>query len=105
MLRKMIAERIREMRIKKGMTQESLAELADITSSHLAKIEREHNINVSIDLLDKIIEALGVTYDEFFTFGDASDDMNKLMYALSMNKNREQLLKSFIDIASLSDDK
>lgn len=73
LLKQLIATRIRELRIEKGLTQEQLAEKANINQFHLSKIEREKEVNLTLDLLDKIIQSLEVAYDDFFTFEISSD--------------------------------
>ena len=54
---------IRELRIKKELTQEVLSGLAGIPRSHLAMIE-SGRINPKIDTLWKIAEALGMKLSE-----------------------------------------
>ena len=79
MVKKLVAIRIKELRLHKGLTQEQLAEKADINQFHLSKIEREQNVNITLELLDKIISGLDCTYDEFFNF-ETSDDRTKLYF-------------------------
>ena len=54
---------IRELRIKKELTQEVLSGLAGIPRSHLAMIE-SGRISPKIDTLWKIAEALGMKLSE-----------------------------------------
>lgn len=55
--RKVMGERIREMRTAQGWTQEQIAEIAGITTSNLARIEAGRYA-VSLDILNKIAVAL-----------------------------------------------
>ncbi|MBE5996769.1 MAG: helix-turn-helix transcriptional regulator [Lachnospiraceae bacterium] len=54
---------IRELRLKRELTQEVLSGLAGIPRSHLAMIE-SGRINPKIDTLWKIAEALGMKLSE-----------------------------------------
>lgn len=58
-----IGARIREARSVKDMSQERLAELAGLSTTHTSHIETG-NTRVSIPSLIKITNALGVSLDE-----------------------------------------
>ena len=60
----MLAENIRRLRKKKGLSQEKLARLADISNNTLIKIEQEVAKEPSITTVTKIASALGVSIDE-----------------------------------------
>lgn len=57
-----IGKRIKEKRIAKGITQESLAEQLGIDSSFLSRIENGHN-KASLESYIKICEILDTTLD------------------------------------------
>lgn len=57
-----IGARIREARLKKKMTQEQLAEKADIGFYYIGEIERGVKLP-SLTVFIQIVEALGVTAD------------------------------------------
>lgn len=61
-LRERIAVNIRIERARKGLSQEGLAELVDISPKHITKIEKAR-VTPSIFLVYKIAKALGVTID------------------------------------------
>ena len=54
---KVIGSRIKEQRIKNALTQEQLAELVDITTVYLSKIENGH-VHPTIELLSTICSIL-----------------------------------------------
>lgn len=58
-----IGKRIREIRIKKGFTQEKLALLSDLDRTYLPSIENGKR-NISITVLERISNALGMTVSE-----------------------------------------
>lgn len=59
----MIGENIKKYRKKKGLSQDKLCKLADVTHTTLAKIESGVNINPTIRTLVKIANALEVSVD------------------------------------------
>ena len=58
-----IGKKIRLLRKEKGLTQESLANLANISRVTLGKIERGQMGAVSVVTLDIILDALGYKLD------------------------------------------
>ncbi|BBM16493.1 hypothetical protein G15_0106 [Enterococcus avium] len=92
MLNDEVSKRIRELRIKKEITQEVLSNKAGIDLSYLGKIERGQKNNISLELLDKIISGLGVSYDEFFSFENSNDEFNRILHDISVANNKEQVL-------------
>ena len=59
----MLAENIRKLRLKKGLSQEKLARLADISNNTLIKIEQVIAKEPTITTVTKIASALGVSID------------------------------------------
>ena len=59
----MLAENIRRIRKKKGLSQEKLARLADISNNTLVKIEMGMAKEPTITTVKKIANALGVSID------------------------------------------
>ncbi|MBP3437629.1 MAG: helix-turn-helix transcriptional regulator [Clostridia bacterium] len=62
---KTIGSRIQEMRKKKGLTQEELAERMDISPHYLSALERGV-YNIKLTLLVNILNTLGCSADEVF---------------------------------------
>lgn len=60
----MLAENIRKLRNKKGLAQEKLARLANISTATLVKIETGAAKGPTITTVIKIADALGVSLDE-----------------------------------------
>ena len=65
MITEKIGSRIKELRNSLGLSQEKLALKADIDRTYLAGVEQGKR-NPSIKSLEKIVEALGVSFGEFF---------------------------------------
>ena len=53
---------VRIVRKKRGLTQEKLAELVDVSTSYIGHIERGTR-KLSIDMLHRLCKALGVSAD------------------------------------------
>lgn len=65
-IKKELGEKIKRIRKNRGLTQEQLAEMVDISSRNLSNIE----IGVSFvksETLEKIVEALDITTEELFS--------------------------------------
>ncbi len=59
-----IAENIKKYRKKKGITQDKLSKLADITYNTIIKIESGATYNPRVETLKQIANALGVGIDD-----------------------------------------
>ncbi|HEM2773627.1 helix-turn-helix transcriptional regulator [Streptococcus suis] len=64
-LKTFVAKQIRHLRLKKGMTQEALAEKADLGFNYIYRLESKE-LNVKIDTIQKIMHALDVDVNTFF---------------------------------------
>ena len=60
----MLAENIRRLIKKRGLSQEKLARLADISNNTLIKIEQGIAKEPTITTVSKVASALGVSIDE-----------------------------------------
>ena len=61
----MIGKRIQEYRKKKGITQEQLSEVIDVSPHYLSALERGI-YNIKLDMLVKILNYLDCSADEIF---------------------------------------
>lgn len=73
-LKEFVAKRIRHLRLKKGYTQEFLAEKADLGFNYIYRLENKH-LNVTIETIEKIIIALEIDIDTFFNIENAKNDL------------------------------
>lgn len=60
-----LGEKIRNLRLKLGLTQEELAERSDLTKGFISQLERD-NTSPSVDTLEHIVRALGTNMADFF---------------------------------------
>ncbi|MCD1257645.1 helix-turn-helix transcriptional regulator [Paenibacillus athensensis] len=86
-LAKLVGERIRQLRKEQKLSQEELGELAQLQSSYIGGVERGER-NVSLETLEKIIQAFNISFFEFFRFGEIG---------LSDKLSKEELIEVFSD--------
>ena len=60
-----IGQRIKELRKKLGLSQESLAYKAEVDRTYVTDVENGRR-NVSVEILERLIKALDVSITEFF---------------------------------------
>ena len=60
-----LGQKIKRMRVNRGLTQEQLAEIVNISQRTLSGIEIGENF-VTAETLDKLIKALNTTSEELF---------------------------------------
>ncbi|MEW6607033.1 MAG: helix-turn-helix domain-containing protein [bacterium] len=92
-----LGERIRTLRKAKNISQETLAEKADLHTTYLGQIERAE-VNASINTIYKIALALGISLSELFTFLSDEESTIKSNLLLSeiiqlSNKTDEETIK------------
>jgi transcriptional regulator with XRE-family HTH domain len=63
--RALVARNLRRIRVRQGISQEKLAADAEVHRSYLGGLERRE-ANPTVDLLDRIADALSVTITELF---------------------------------------
>ena len=65
-----IGDRIRDLRKRYGLTQEELADRAELTKGFISQLERDMT-SPSIATLEDILQCLGTSIGEFFQIGRA----------------------------------
>ncbi len=60
----MLAKKIRELRNKKGLSQEKLARLAEVSYNTVVKIESGESKNPTIQTMHGIAKALNIRVDD-----------------------------------------
>ena len=92
----LLGVRIRTLRKAKDLTQERLAELADINLSYMSEIERGQ-ANVSLCIINDIATALGARLSDLFSStemreGASADQMGELVEAAQALDNQKQII-------------
>ena len=67
MIKVKVGKRIKELRNKLGISQEELAFRSEIHRTYIASLEVGKR-NISIETLEKVVNALEVSLSEFFNF-------------------------------------
>ena len=65
-LRSIFRENVKYYRVQKGLSQEKLAELADISVNYIGEIERT-NRKVTIDTIEKVSKGLEISPADLLT--------------------------------------
>ena len=63
----LVGKRVKELRNKLGLSQEELADYAELDRTYITSVERGKR-NISIVNIEKLAKALKVELNEFFTF-------------------------------------
>ena len=63
----LVGKRVKELRNKLGLSQEELADYAELDRTYITSVERGRR-NISIVNVEKLATALKVTLKEFFNF-------------------------------------
>jgi len=78
-----VGQRIRQLRVRLGMTQEALARVAKLTPKFLSQIENGR-VNPSIGVLDRIVtDGFGVTMAVFFTWDPEDAEVSRVLALLA----------------------
>ena len=64
-LRRIVARNLKRLRREKGMSQEELADRAEINRNYVGMVERSENA-ATVDMLEKLADALGAKPIDFF---------------------------------------
>jgi transcriptional regulator with XRE-family HTH domain len=95
----MLGEKVRRARKKAGLTQEQLAEMADLHFSYIGQVERGEK-NPSLKSLTKIANALGVAVAQLMGEGGQAiqivpeDVLRREMLALTQGLSEEELRRT-----------
>ncbi len=102
-------ERLRELRLARGMSQSELAGQADVTTNYISRLEGG-GAAAGIDLVARLASALGVPIADLLTTTAAPDDLGvtrqrakKLFDAVVQTEDRAVLLLLTQLLARLAD--
>lgn len=87
-----IGERIKELRLKTGYSQNALAEKAGVSQTHLRRIELGQ-ADVTVGYLQLICDALGISISDFF-FSSEEDELTRSISHLT--PKQKSLLNEFL---------
>lgn len=92
--KQLIGRRIKEIRKRKGLSQDTLAEKADTSPNYLSRMERGTE-NPTLDMLIKISEGLEVEMSELFDFShqESTKALKELLKKLASQVDGDANLK------------
>ena len=89
-MKKTLGQKIREYRLKRGMTQEALAEKLFSSKSTISEYEN-NKIDIKISILREIAKVLGTPLSHFLSEedDDIDDEVMQMAMALKQIKSKE----------------
>ena len=88
-----LEERIKELRIGEGYTQNKLAEWAGVSQTHLRRVELGE-ADITVNHLRLVCDALGISLREFFNDENEQDEITGAV--ASLTPKQKQLLIAFL---------
>lgn len=98
-VKKLVGERIRELRKARGLSQEELGWKSDLHYTHIGSIERGEK-NSSVETLVKVARGLNVKINDLFDFPSTQVNLKTLKKSLitEINESSPEALKIFSDM-------
>ena len=95
-VKKLVGDRIRQLRKGKGFSQEELGDKSDLHYTHIGAIERGEK-NWSIDTLVKVAGGLNVTVNDLLALPSKREDIKNLKKAIifEINESSPEALRIF----------
>lgn len=104
-LKKIIGERVKSLRKSKGLTQENLAELAEVDQRTISSIENGHSL--SYQVLQSIMDALELNPSEFLQFegllGLTDDEIRAELLKIIQNLSSSDLRRLYKIVKAFDD--
>lgn len=95
--KQLLGKRLRELRKRKGINQEKLAEYINVEPATISNIENGKNYPSMINL-ENIIKVLGVTFTEVFDFEHKNNSENLIVQINEKLKAYPDKLEDFYKI-------
>lgn len=87
--RNLLAQKLRVLRMMRGWSQEQVADATGLHRTYISLIERSE-CNISLDNLEKIADAFGLTLPELLGVPDAAAFGEKLLAMMNANDKHEE---------------
>ena len=95
-LREIFAKNLKRIRRNSGFSQAKLAEMANVSTHHIAMIERTRNFPKT-DLIERIAEVLNIEIFELFMDENSSRLMEAAQLRSAIKDDMQQILKDFLE--------
>jgi len=98
-VKKLVGDRIRQLRKEQGLSQEKLGDKADLHYTHIGSIERGEK-NWSIDTLIKVAKGLNIEVADLFNFPIPPTQAKKIKKSLAeeINASSPETIKILSDL-------
>ena len=88
-----VGERIRQLRKEKNLSQNKLADMANVSQTHLRRVELGQ-ADITIGHLRLVCDILGTTLKDFFDVESSPDELNASI--ANLTPKQKQLLIAFL---------
>ena len=88
-----VGERIKDLRIEGGYTQNSLADKAGVAQTHLRRVELGQ-ADITVGHLQLVCDALGISLKDFFNVSDEIEELAVVM--ANLTPKQKKLLLEFL---------
>ena len=105
-IKKQLGQKIRRIRLNRGLTQEQLSEMIDVSQRTLSGIETGDNF-VTAETFDKLSKSLNVSIEDFFftehlkSEEELSDEIIKSVKLLRNNPQKLEFLYRIVQALKL----
>lgn len=98
-IKRMVGERVRDLRKEKGLSQEGLGWKSNLHYTYIGAIERGEK-NWSIDTLCKVAKGLGVGINDLLCFNKSEkvSSKSKTMLIKEIKKYSPEVIKHFVNL-------
>lgn len=105
-LSRFVADRVKELRKHKGLTQEALSHASGLDVKYVNKLENYRH-TARLETLELLLKSLELTYSEFFNFNIQADTalIEELLVTISRLPKDKQEKKSRLSLAYLKNRK
>ena len=91
---KAVGQQIKMYRAQNDLTQEKLAEMADLHVSHIFALEKGTK-SATIDSLKKIADSFNLSLSQFFAFDSKTDDLHEYQLHMALHECAVKIIEIY----------
>lgn len=92
----MFHERLKALRLAKGLSLDQLAQMVDSTKSYIWELEKKPDIKVSAELVTRLAQALGVTVEDLMGVAPNDEDLVFFREYKDLNEPTKSQIKNIL---------
>jgi transcriptional regulator with XRE-family HTH domain len=100
----MIGDKIKSLRIKKGLSAKQLAEETSLTPAYLSMLEKGKRTNPSLDIVQELANALDTTVDYLFSDDESTTNIKNIEISKKAEKDIKKALSDTLEQLENSQD-